>query len=255
MAIPAHLELSARSERRRARLVRIYLEHERVAIAGGSLLAVLLVWEAFGASGLVDPLFISSPTLVARAAWLLSHDRDFWTDLQISATEFMLGYAAALAVAIPAAGPVQAADLIPFKIGISAPVVTVFPVWMGEAGGFYAKEGLKVEGINMEGGTRGLQVLLSGEIQAMHVGLAPRSRQPSKAPTCGSSPRPAIPSRLPCLRSRALAWAISKARLSASAPLGPRPTLPSVSCLSSLASLAPTSPFRRSAAARSASAR
>jgi NitT/TauT family transport system substrate-binding protein len=61
----------------------------------------------------------------------------------------------------------------PFKIGISAPVVTILPVWMGEAGGFYGKEGLKVEVINMEGGTRGLQVLLSGEIQAMHVGLAP----------------------------------------------------------------------------------
>ena len=66
-----------------------------------------------------------------------------------------------------------AAELIPFKIGISAPVVTIFPVWMGEAGGFYEKEGIKTEVINMEGGTRGLQVLLSGEIQGMHVGLAP----------------------------------------------------------------------------------
>ncbi len=51
--------------------------------------------------------------------------------------------------------------------------MTIFPVWMAEAGGFYEKEGLKVEVINMEGGTRGLQVLLSGEIQGMHVGLAP----------------------------------------------------------------------------------
>jgi NitT/TauT family transport system substrate-binding protein len=68
---------------------------------------------------------------------------------------------------------VQAADPIPFKIGISAPVVTILPVWMGEAGGFYGREGLKVDVINMEGGTRGLQVLLSGEIQGMHVGLAP----------------------------------------------------------------------------------
>src|SRR5262249_41015191 len=72
-----------------------------------------------------------------------------------------------------AATSARAADPIPFKIGISAPVVTIFPVWMGEAGGFYEKEGLKVEVINMEGGTRGLQVLLSGEIQGMHVGLAP----------------------------------------------------------------------------------
>src|SRR5215467_7670520 len=75
--------------------------------------------------------------------------------------------------AAPAAQVAHAADPIPFKIGISAPVVTILPVWMAEAGGFYAKEGLKVEVINMEGGTRGLQVLLSGEIQGMHVGLAP----------------------------------------------------------------------------------
>jgi NitT/TauT family transport system substrate-binding protein len=78
-----------------------------------------------------------------------------------------------LALAVGTAAPTQAAELTPFKIGISAPVVTIFPVWMGEAGGFYAKEGLKVDVINMEGGTRGLQVLLSGEIQGMHVGLAP----------------------------------------------------------------------------------
>jgi len=82
----------------------------------------------------------------------------------------MIWLGLALAVAAPGA---QAAELQPFKLGISAPVVTIFPVWMGEAGGFYEKEGLKVEVINMEGGTRGLQVLLSGEIQAMHVGLAP----------------------------------------------------------------------------------
>ena len=82
--------------------------------------------------------------------------------------------AVALALVLEAAGvPAQATDAIAFKIGISAPVVTIFPIWMGEAGGFYEKEGLKVEVINMEGGTRGLQVLLSGEIQAMHVGLAP----------------------------------------------------------------------------------
>jgi NitT/TauT family transport system substrate-binding protein len=51
--------------------------------------------------------------------------------------------------------------------------VTIFPVWMAQAAGLDAKEGLKVESISMEGGSRGVQVLLSGEIQAMHVGLAP----------------------------------------------------------------------------------
>lgn len=79
---------------------------------------------------------------------------------------------AALSVAA-FASPVMAQEVKPFKMGISAPVVTVLPVWLGEAGGFFAKQGLKVETVSMEGGSRGTQVLLSGEIQAMHVGLAP----------------------------------------------------------------------------------
>jgi NitT/TauT family transport system substrate-binding protein len=81
---------------------------------------------------------------------------------------------AALLSAVLAAMPSSAPQAqTPFRFGISAPVVTIFPVWMAEAGGFYAKEGLKVEVVSMEGGSRGVQVLLSGEIQAMHVGVAP----------------------------------------------------------------------------------
>src|SRR5262245_41736917 len=88
-------------------------------------------------------------------------------------SDFFCTTAAAIGLALAlGTATAEAADPIPFKIGISAPVVTILPVWMGEAGGFYGKEGLKVEVINMEGGTRGLQVLLSGEIQGMHVGLA-----------------------------------------------------------------------------------
>ena len=78
--------------------------------------------------------------------------------------------AAALLAAAPAA---RAADLIPFKMGISAPSFTILPVHFADLGGFYEKNGLKVEIVNSEGGTRGIQVLLSGELQAMHVGLAP----------------------------------------------------------------------------------
>ncbi len=67
----------------------------------------------------------------------------------------------------------RSADLIPFNMGISAPVVSILPVYLAESGGFYEKQGLKVSIISAEGGTRGLQVLMSGEMQAMHVGLAP----------------------------------------------------------------------------------
>src|SRR5215471_900675 len=81
--------------------------------------------------------------------------------------------ALALAAFLAAATAARAEDLIPFKMGISAPSFTILPVHFADVGGFYAKNGLKVEIVNAEGGTRGLQVLLSGEIQAMHVGLAP----------------------------------------------------------------------------------
>ena len=69
--------------------------------------------------------------------------------------------------------PAVAAEPTEFKVGITSPEVTTFPVWMAEAGGFYKKQGLKVQIATIGGGTRGIQVLLSGDIQAMHVGLAP----------------------------------------------------------------------------------
>src|SRR5215211_3326842 len=140
MAIPANLELSARGEGRRSHLARLYLAHEPAAIAGGALLAVLLLWEALGASGLVDPLFISSPTRVAKAGWQLSHDRDFWSDVEVSATEFILGYGAALAIAIPlglAAGLSKRLNYMigPFVDTLNAvPRVTLLPliiIWCG----------------------------------------------------------------------------------------------------------------------------
>lgn len=140
MAIPANLELAGRGERPPSSLARLYLAHERAAIAGGTLLAVLLLWEALGASGLVDPLFISSPTAVARAAWQLSRDRDFWTDLQVSATEFILGYGAALVIAIPLGLAVGLSKRLQYMIGPfvdtlnAVPRVTLLPliiIWCG----------------------------------------------------------------------------------------------------------------------------
>jgi len=60
----------------------------------------------------------------------------------------------------------------PFRAGISDPVNTVLAWWMGEAGGFYAAQGLKVSVLNMEGGSRGATALQNGQIDVMHVGLS-----------------------------------------------------------------------------------
>src|SRR5262249_56319263 len=68
--------------------------------------------------------------------------------------------------------PIAAEEVSHFKVGISEPVNTVLALWMARAAGFYAAQGLDVEIINMNGGSRGAQELQSGRIDAMHVGLS-----------------------------------------------------------------------------------
>jgi len=65
-----------------------------------------------------------------------------------------------------------AADPVVFQLGISDPVNTVLPLWMADSGGFYRDRGLKLEIINMNGGSRGARELQAGNIDAMHVGLS-----------------------------------------------------------------------------------
>src|SRR5262249_49510470 len=84
-----------------------------------------------------------------------------------------------------AASPAQAADPILFKIGISAPVVTIFPVWMGEAGGFYEKEGLKVEVINMEGARAACRFCSRAKSRACMWGWRQPFSPTSRERTCG----------------------------------------------------------------------
>src|SRR5262249_45508125 len=65
-----------------------------------------------------------------------------------------------------------APEVTHFKVGISEPVNTVLALWMAQAAGLYAAQGLDVEIISMNGGSRGAQELQSGRIDAMHVGLS-----------------------------------------------------------------------------------
>jgi NitT/TauT family transport system permease protein len=134
------ISLASESDPPRSALAQLYLDHERLAVGGGTLLAFLLLWQAFGASGLVDPLFISSPTRVALAGWELIRDRDFWNDLKVSGNEFILGYGAAVAVAIPLALAIGLSRrlqylLSPFVDTLNAvPRVTLLPliiIWFG----------------------------------------------------------------------------------------------------------------------------
>ena len=81
--------------------------------------------------------------------------------------------ALALALTLPwLASPASAQQFTPFRVGISDAVNTVLPVWMAQDGGFYAANGLKVEIVNMGGGSRGAKALQAGDIDLMRVGMS-----------------------------------------------------------------------------------
>jgi len=114
--------------------------HERLLIGGGTLAVFLLAWELCADSGLVDPLFISSPSRVARAGNALIADPDFWNDVRVSASEFIFGYFATALIGIPL-GLVMGWSrrlsyiLSPFVDTLNAvPRVTLLPlliIWFG----------------------------------------------------------------------------------------------------------------------------
>ena len=58
------------------------------------------------------------------------------------------------------------------KAGISDPVNTVLAWYMARAAGLYGAEGLNVEILNMNGGSRGAEELQAARIDIMHVGLS-----------------------------------------------------------------------------------
>ena len=66
-----------------------------------------------------------------------------------------------------------AAEATEFNVGILASRGGAIPLWTAEAAGLWAQRGIRLQAIFIEGGTRGIQVLLSGEIQALVVGLGP----------------------------------------------------------------------------------
>lgn len=77
--------------------------------------------------------------------------------------------AAALA-ALSAAGTAAAEDS--FAVGFVPSDVTSLAPRFAEAAGAFATYGIKPELVTIEGGSRGVQVLLSGKLQAMYVGFS-----------------------------------------------------------------------------------
>lgn len=61
---------------------------------------------------------------------------------------------------------------VQIKAGISDPVNTVLAWYVARAAGLYAAQGLNIEILNMNGGSRGAEELQAARIDVMHVGLS-----------------------------------------------------------------------------------
>jgi NitT/TauT family transport system substrate-binding protein len=68
--------------------------------------------------------------------------------------------------------PAQAQTLDLVKIGIPSPLNTILAFWMADEAGFYKEQGIRVEFRIVDGGSRGAQMIRSGEIDVMQAGLS-----------------------------------------------------------------------------------
>jgi ABC-type nitrate/sulfonate/bicarbonate transport system permease component len=83
-------------------LYKFYLNQERKILGTISVIIFLTLWELVGNTlQLVNPMFMSAPSLVAKAAVQLFTSGEIWNDLYVSGIEFFWGYGLSIIVAIP----------------------------------------------------------------------------------------------------------------------------------------------------------
>ncbi|HEU4673459.1 MAG TPA: ABC transporter permease [Candidatus Limnocylindrales bacterium] len=82
-------------------IVRWFRRHDTFWLPVTSLLMFLAAWQFASTTGIVQERFFSSPVGVVQAGIKTVQDDRFWNDVSISGSEFAVGYAAAVIVAIP----------------------------------------------------------------------------------------------------------------------------------------------------------
>jgi len=124
-----------------SRLYKFYLNHEQAVLGGASVILFLAVWELVGNTfQLINPMFMSAPSLIAAAAVQLFGSGEIYNDLYISGIELFWGYVLSAVVAIPFGimiGWYKKASYIfdPFVNSMNAtPRVALLPlviIWLG----------------------------------------------------------------------------------------------------------------------------
>src|SRR5678815_5852181 len=74
-------------------LYKFYLNQERKILGTISVVIFLLIWELIGNTlQLINPMFMSAPSLIWKAAVQLFGSGEIWNDLYVSGIEFGWGY-------------------------------------------------------------------------------------------------------------------------------------------------------------------
>jgi NitT/TauT family transport system permease protein len=81
---------------------KFYLNQERKILGTTAVILFLTVWELCGnVFQVINPMFMSAPSLVFKAAVQLFTSGEIWNDLYVSGIEFFWGYALSVVFAIP----------------------------------------------------------------------------------------------------------------------------------------------------------
>ena len=81
---------------------KFYLNNEKLILGSTAVILFLLTWETVGNwSGMINPMFMSAPSMVGKAAWQLFASGEIYNDLYISGIEFAWGYFLSIIFAVP----------------------------------------------------------------------------------------------------------------------------------------------------------
>jgi ABC-type nitrate/sulfonate/bicarbonate transport system permease component len=85
-----------------SKLYKFYLNQEKKILGSIAVVVFLSVWELLGGVlQVVNPMFMSAPSLIAKAAVQLFESGEIWNDLRVSGLEFFWGYILSVIVAVP----------------------------------------------------------------------------------------------------------------------------------------------------------
>ena len=81
---------------------KFYLNQEKKILGTAAVVVFLAIWELTGNTlQLINPMFMSAPSLVFKAAVQLFASGEIWNDLYVSGIEFFWGYILSVIFAIP----------------------------------------------------------------------------------------------------------------------------------------------------------